>query len=157
MNTREEYWQRTSKNKYGVAVTRKNTRTTMPNGMSFQSFQKWRINVAELRCEQCRDVVNSKTRLELDHKIPVFCGGDLLPDDDDLLNNFQVLCKFKCHRKKSVRDRIIVGIMKKLGCIDGGGFTWYLHCSLQETIEVYRFCEKLLIKKEERIEREEEF
>jgi len=58
-------------------------------------------------CEECKKDFKIN-QLDLDHKIPVELTGDIFKK-----SNLQLLCH-RCHRNKSILDRKIIVIIKKL-------------------------------------------
>ena len=86
-----------------------------------------------MRCEKCR---KTQTYLELDHIIPVSCGGCQVSDD-----NMQLLCK-ECHKEKTGFDRLFLNYMIKLKIIRGVGHIHYFYVHPKTVARLY---EKLSI------------
>ena len=61
----------------------------------------------ECLCSKC----NNERRLELDHIIPISCGGS----NEDY--NLQLLCRW-CHKEKTIIDKMIIHLFKKIGLIE---------------------------------------
>ena len=55
---------------------------------------------------------------DVDHVIPVCCGGDEIG-----FENLKMICA-ECHQAKSLIDREIIHIFKRLGLVEGQKYIW---------------------------------
>ena len=75
-----------------------------------------------LICNVCGNRFISKNMMEVDHVIPICCGGKTIS------NNLQPIC-YECHKKKTAMDFKIINILKNLNIIEGKNTLWnsYVH------------------------------
>ena len=80
-------------------ASRVSVHTTAERRMTGRRLQARRLRIWQLdpHCADCRRVVAYPDGFELDHKVPLYLGGQ---DTDE---NCQVMCP-DCHRAKTARD-----------------------------------------------------
>jgi hypothetical protein len=94
-------------------------------------------------CYLCKKKFERLGSLELEHKIPIFIGGKIF-----CLTNLELVCP-NCHRKKTILDKKIINIMKKMKII----FKAVNHSSLyplDKLKEIYLYLQKIIIDCEEK-------
>ena len=111
-------------------------------GESWQQLKRRFILEHFGMCSCCNKQPNS---LELDHIIPLFCGGN---HEDD---NLQLLCR-SCHKEKTAKDVIIINCFKKLGLVEMYFNVYYYNISREKLKLIYHY----LFTEHKRVKEEEE-
>lgn len=93
---------------YKINVSRNKRR----NGVSLQTMKKDLVKIYGNICNECSKDMKTYN-LHLEHTIPIAVGGKIWDKE-----NHTLMCN-RCHLNKTILDKRIIHIMKKIGIIKG--------------------------------------